>query len=235
MYPLRKLGFNVVKNTLHDFMHMFYGVVLLIFQYILRMNFGDNRKKIFFTQDRRIPPDVAHRQQKFMGWQTSNDRIKQCQQFHSLRRVPTSQDGGKLDQPFGITKDNHSTTLLVDSSASYIHMAGPIGVYYVYYFLNEIEYKKAFAGLLWWIYKLRRRHANKDILTKSTNREYDPQTQSHKSVKNLVRVGYEVCGMLEAIMPVHFCTFVFHEICHACEVIAYTGPVYATWMFVYER
>lgn len=46
--------YDIRKNTIHDFMHLFYNVVLLSFEYIVRMHVSGKRKPGFFLENRKI-------------------------------------------------------------------------------------------------------------------------------------------------------------------------------------
>ena len=73
----------------------------------------------------------------------------QCVLDH--RRVPTSDDAQRLDVMFGIDKRD-KPKLMVDSSSAFIHLAGPIGVYYIHATDMFAEYKQAFGDLIWCLY-----------------------------------------------------------------------------------
>jgi hypothetical protein len=47
--------------------------------------------------------------------------------------------------------------------------------------------------------------------------------------------GLENLVILEYLMPEYWCTFNLHLLVHFVEMLAYTGPVYGTWMFSFER
>jgi hypothetical protein len=154
-------------------------------------------------------------------WQASNESIQAVIGMKNYRRVPTNEEHANLSNPFKFIKTVPGFTL--DGSAAWIHMIGPIGVYYIYALDVHPAYQTAFANILWWMLKLRRRFATKDSV--------DAQTRSYSFVK----WGRDVLARLEYLMPSHFCTFVFHLLQHACHTIFMTGPPHGTWAFVFER
>jgi hypothetical protein len=68
------------------------------------------------------------------------------------------------------------------------------------------------------------RETNGIVNNASNKRQYDEYTYG---LENLV--------MLEYLMPQYWCTFNLHLLVHFVEMLAYTGPVYGTWMFTFER
>lgn len=139
-------------------------------------------------------------------------------------RIPTSEYAGTMDCPFKIDKQG-KVALRIDGSAEWIHMIGPIGIYYIHQLDICPMYKKAFTEMLNWMMLLRRRYANVDSV--------DPNN-THETA-SFERVGRKCMARLESMMPVHFCTLVFHLMSHTVSRIADTGPVHGTWMFVFER
>lgn len=56
---------SVINNCIHDFMHLYYNTILLVFQYIIRMHFSKNttRHKEFKAEKRKIEVEVGPRNQ----------------------------------------------------------------------------------------------------------------------------------------------------------------------------
>jgi hypothetical protein len=140
-----------------------------------------------------------------------------------MRRVPGREDS-RISQPFKVD-DKGSADLCIEGSATWIHMIGPIGVYYIHKTDIHPTYKQAFSYLLWWMYKLRRRYIVKSMM----------QPTERGGEYTLFDMGREWLAKLEILMPSFFCTFVVHLLQHACSTLLYTGPVHGTWMFVFER
>jgi hypothetical protein len=232
--------FNVVNNTIHDFMHLFYNVILLVFSYMIRDHFKDVRKLNFFRENRKIEINGVFtandrelknqfskqmkRSTTYMLWQASNKRLRALIRASRLRRVPIGDDPSNLDCPFAFDKSG-SPSLAIDNSAAWVHMIGPIGVYYIHALDIHIEYKRAFCSLLWELYYMRRRFVLLDQLSKSSDEA------NVTSATMLLRV----LSKLEYLMPIHFNTIVIHLLQHAHETLRFTGPPHATWMFVFER
>ena len=103
-------------------------------------------------------------------------------------------------------------------------MIGPIGVYYIYITDVHPTYKASFSGLLWWMFQLRQRQTFKNMLDPNNKKDF-----------TFIDWGRERLAELEYLMPFHFCRFTIHLMQHACRTLWLTGPVYGTWMFVYER
>lgn len=157
-----------------------------------------------------------------MLWQASNASIQSVIRMAPHRRVPTNEEPSNLDCPFSCNAEN-KVSLAVEGSAAWIHMAGPIGVYYVHALDVHPVYKSAFCDLLWCVHKLRRRFVTRDTLDPTSNK------------RTYVRWIRDALARLEWLMPVHFCTFTLHLMQHACEALLYTGPPHGTWMFPFER
>jgi hypothetical protein len=152
-------------------------------------------------------------------WQASNASIIQLMGRSAHRPVP-GDTCGNIDQPIGFNDDG--PTLCIKGSADWIHMIGPIGIYYIHQLDIHPTYQSAFSALLWWMFKLRRRYTIKSELDES-----EPNSLPH--------VGRECLAVLEHMMPNAFCTILFHLLQHACSVLSFTGPPHGTWMFVFER
>jgi hypothetical protein len=97
-------------------------------------------------------------------------------------------------------------------------MAGPIGIYYINMTNIQQRYKQAFCDVLWWIYELRARSIELDILTSGGMKL---QWQQNAVI-------------LEYLMPLHFLTFNFHLFQHIVDDILENGPWHSTWMFPTE-
>jgi hypothetical protein len=88
----------------------------------------------------------------------------------------------------------------------------------------DVRYKESFAALLWWMFKLRQRQTFKRMLDPLNVDEF-----------TYIDWGRERLAELEYLMPVNFCRITIHLMQHVCGSLRLTGPVHATWMFVYER
>jgi hypothetical protein len=234
--------FNVVNNTVHDFMHLLYNVILLVFSYMIRDHFKDARKLNFFREKRKMEVNgdlkendrdlkddhdkKTHRSKAYMLWQASNQRLRELMNSTRLRRVPIGDDPSNLDCPFDFDNSG-SPKLTIDNSAAWVHMIGPIGVYYIHALDIHIEYKRAFCSLLWELYFMRRRFVLLDQLNVSF-------TGGEANVTSAVML-LRALAKLESLMPIHFNTIVIHLLQHAHHTLRFTGPVHATWMFVFER
>jgi len=240
--------YNVVQNTLNDFMHLFYNIILLIFEFIIRRHFTETQKNTFEAEGRTVPEarggrnastviytNVKEYYQKRPAkpgksnegykktrppWQASNESMRTLMKRAPYRRVP-GKTSGNIDQPIAFDKEG-KPSLCIKGSADWIHMIGPIGIYYIYQLDVHPRYQAAFSSLLWWMFKLRRRYIIKSEL-------------DDRMPDSLPRVGAEVLAELEFLMPTGFCTILLHLLQHACDVLSFTGPPHATWMFVYER
>jgi hypothetical protein len=232
--------YNVVHHTLNDFMHLFYNIILLIFEFIIRRHYSESRRKEFDKENRSVPihnPDINDdsyipikqiylkdkpnsKSKNRPPWQASNGSIRRLMEGSMFRHIPDN-TSGNMDQPISFTEDG-KPTLCIKGSADWIHMIGPIGVYYIYLLDIHPIYQEAFAGLLWWMYKLRRRYTHKQELDSTRS-------------DSLPVIGRERLAVLEYLMPNHFCTILLHLLQHACDVLSFTGPPHGTWMFYFER
>jgi hypothetical protein len=148
-------------------------------------------------------------------------------------------------------KDN-KIKLEIDSTSQWHDMIGPIGIYYIwmtgkqlrqhthayfiylfsYLFINfcvvcvDVDdlYKESFSALLWWMFELRQRRTYVKMLDPNNESEY-----------TYIKWGRDRLAELEYLMPYHWCRINIHLLQHACTTLLLTGPVHATWMFVYER
>jgi hypothetical protein len=232
--------YDIVDNTINDLMHLFYNVILLIFEFMIRKKFNQYREKQFMSEGRKlaeqygpddwdyIDMDAAFKREcgGRMGWQASNERLKELIKTRKLRQVPGS-DAGNMDCPFAMNKDGPA--LLIDSSAQWLRLISSMGVYYIYMLDLHDAYKEAFAHTLWWMYMLRRRFTVKDML------DPNKKTAGKKGDITLVEWGKERLARLESIMPRPFCTLVMHLMQHACKTLRLAGPPHAHWMFPFER
>jgi hypothetical protein len=233
--------YDVVHHTLNDFMHLFYNIILLIFEFVIRRHHSKSRQKAFDKENRVVPIKNSMTNDEYVytpmkdiylkqnsksrtknrpPWQASNDSIRHLMSRSPFRRIPYN-TSGNMDQPIGFTEDG-KPTLCIKGSADWIHMIGPIGIYYLYQLDIHCVYQDAFSGLLWWMCKLRRRYTHKQELDITRS-------------DSLPVIGRERLAVLEYLMPNHFCTILLHLLQHACEVLSFTGPPHGTWMFYFER
>jgi hypothetical protein len=127
--------FSVIDHIINDFMHLFYNIMLLIFGWVIRGNFGKSRQARHKEEDRRfvdqngeyVKVNEYHKQFKRWPWQASNASIEKAHRLSILRPTP-GKVALSIGAPFGF--DASGPTLDVKGSADWIHMAGPIGVLY---------------------------------------------------------------------------------------------------------
>lgn len=155
-------------------------------------------------------------------WQCSNERIRLLRTCRAFRRVPTSEDAQNLDNVLCLNKHGQPQ-LGIDSSSAFLHLAGPIGVYYIHATDMHPVYKQAFSDLIWCLYKLRRRFVTLDML-KASGRKATYVTYLRES---LVRLEY--------LLPNHWNTINVHLLQHLCESLKFKGPPHGTWNFGFER
>ncbi len=148
-------------------------------------------------------------------WQISNTCLRKIIYESHLRRVPGASTD-KMDCPFALDKYG-KPKLVIEGSSHWIHMMGPIGIYYIHRSDIHPAYKHAFSYLLWWLNKLRRRYVHLE------------------QIEEQVDEGKIALAELEYLMPGHFCRLTLHLLQHICKTLYLTGPPHATWMFVYER
>lgn len=140
--------------------------------------------------------------------------------MQEFRSVP-GEIAGEVGCPFH-EQDKH-IVLKAMKSIDWLHMCGSVGIYYLARFDIHYEYRKAFSQTLLWLESLRKKHANFDGLI-NEDAEYDERCY-----------GFDVLATLEYLMPPYFCTINMHLLVHLVDMMAYTGPLYGTWMFSFER
>jgi hypothetical protein len=259
--------FNVVDNTINDQMHLFYNVILLIFSYIIRDKFNTQRRQQFLAEGRSFVETFMDGRRKVeewtrndaaffvkcgpparAGWQASNNCLQHIINTRHLRPVPGN-EAGDLDCPFRMNSDG--PTLSIDSTAQWLRLIGPIGVYYIFRCDLHPEYQQAFAHTLWWIFKLRRRYTVKNMLRvrvsdsesvdededviEDEDEDEDDNNGVTSDTYDLETYGRERLAVLEYLMPRHFCTIVMHLMQHACKTLRLAGPPHGHWMFPFER
>ncbi len=107
-------------------------------------------------------------------------------------------------------------------SIDWLHLCGQTGVYYLARFDIHHEYRNAFMHMLLWLEGLRLKHVDFSKLV--NKKKYDDRSYG---IDNLVALEY--------LMPPNFCTINMHLLLHLPDSLNYTGPVYSTWMFAFER
>ena len=142
------------------------------------------------------------------------------------------EDVGQLAQPFEIKTDKAGNTkvcLRKLNSSEWLHLAGPIGIYYI----NETDlhprYKRAFTDVLWWLYEVRTRSVRISGMKKHENDE-----DYREGEYDYHRYWRENAVILEYLMPYNFNQIVVHLCQHIIDDIYYFGPVYAQWMYPFE-
>ncbi len=219
--------FSVIDHIINDFMHLLYNIILLIFGWMIRGNFGKGRQDRHKVENRKfideyneyVEVNEYYKLKKRWPWQASNESIELVHRYSILRPTP-GKISCSIGAPFGF--DKSGPTLDVRGSADWIHMIGPVGVFYIYQLDLHPTYQAAFSSLLWCLYELRARKITKDRL-----KEDDPHGLP-------VRIQ-EALARLEYLMPNNFLTILLHLVQHICAVIRFTGPVHGTWMFTFER
>ena len=140
------------------------------------------------------------------------------------RQVP-GESAGKLACPFrAVKRDSESGwcySVAKLQTADWLHMAGPLGIFYISQSDLHERYKRLFCQTLEWLRKMRRHTQSRSELV--SNEVYSLQTY-----------WWEQAVALEYLMPVNFLVFNLHLCQHVAEDVVRHGPVRSTWMFALE-
>jgi hypothetical protein len=145
-----------------------------------------------------------------------------------LRRVP-GEHAGKLACPFKTTVDSkgrrHFSVRKMQSN-DWLHMAGPIGMYYVEMTDIHPRYKKAFIDMLNFLYGVRCRVLWRQEL-------HDP-ARADGPLYDCTRSYQESAVILEYLLPINWNQVNQHVWQHAVSELVYAGPVYGHQMCPFE-
>jgi hypothetical protein len=110
--------------------------------------------------------------------------------------------------------------------SDWLHMAGPIGIYYINQTDIHDRYKLAFAHVLKWIHGY--------VRTRSVSIS-DLSEDDHDTDRiSALTYWKENAVILEYLMPRNFNQINTHLWQHAVAELLYAGPVYGHWMFPFE-
>ena len=216
--------------TLHDFMHAFYNAVKRMFSFVIGNEMTPVRRRNYLHEERYIAIGANFVRHDFalrhsfapseptrMLFEASKQCLIELSGMWRHRRVPTNDEHANLDRLIDFDKQG-KPCIDLESSAAYIHMAGPIGVYYIHAVDIHPGFKEAFSDLLWVLCKLRRRFVTLSQVNAAPTDSY-------------VRWLRRALARLEMLMPVHFCTINLHLLQHVPRHCASPAPCMArgTW------
>jgi hypothetical protein len=236
--------FNPVIHYINDSMHKMYNTVKIIFQYIAHQHFDKTRHRAFFNEHRRFSDSCVDQHHQYTDddeadwidtntwaidnkrhpWQASKENIFNIVDSERARRIP-GEHTGKLGCPFKTTYDKDGKrkfSLRKMQSSDWMHLAGPIGIYYIEMTDIHPRYKMVFQDLLRCFYDMRYHALNTTDL--------DDATANYDSLR-----WYRECAaILEYLMPINFNHINQHVWQHAISELVYAGPVFGHHMFPFE-
>jgi hypothetical protein len=236
---------KIVLHVINDLMHEIYNLIKYIFGYMIQYHFKDFRKRSFMKENRFFtmadtkgkPPDdntewidtnEYYKINARWPWQASKASILKLIDEAEYRRIP-GDEAGKLNCPFQKTKLQNGTYkigLRSMKSAEWLHLASPIGIYYITQTDLHPRYKLAFCNVIWFLYEIRTRHIRSTGMIKprvNQSKPYDYKTY-----------WQEIAVILEYLMPYNFNAIVVHIFQHTVDDLHRLGPVYGHWAYPFE-
>jgi hypothetical protein len=237
-------------------MHLFYNIILLIFEFIIRLHFKTGRKKQFESENRELPhptlrstkiyqPIYPNFYNKAPDTEKNKNKEKEQKKEKTTKKQNTRPPWQASNQSIQRLIKNFKFRKIPDQHPNSINQ--PIG------FNKDGSPTLLVKGSADWIhmighvgvyyiYQLDLHPYYKEVFSqllwwmmKLRRRFVIKSKLNENNINSLPSIGRQILAMLEYMMPVQFCTILVHLLQHVCQVLLFTGPCHGTWMMTYER